>query len=186
MYIDIFLAVCIVIGIIQGFHRGVVRTLFAILGILIGILAALKFSPFVVTFLEQSLKLSPVVALILGMVLTFLVLMLGIRWLGKGFENTLKLAKINILNKILGAGLFAVIMIVMYSAIIWFADRTELLGTSQKEQSRSYPYLAEVPVKTGALINAVKPVFVEFWNKLDAVTESKTQNGTGQAEDETE
>ncbi len=177
MYIDIFLAVFILIGIIQGFHRGVVRTLFAILGIIIGFLAALKFAPYVVTFFENTVKLSPVVALILGLVLTFLVLMLGIRWLGKSFENTLKLAKINVLNKILGAFLFAILMIITYSAIIWFIGRTQILSEAEKTQSKSYPFLQEVPAKTGVLIEKIKPVFKDFWDKMDGVINPEKKDG---------
>lgn len=173
MYIDIFLAVFILIGIIQGFHRGVIRTVFAILGILIGFLAALKFSPYVVNFFENTVKLSPLVSLILGLVLTFLVLLLGIRWLGKSFENTLKIAKVNIVNKILGAGLFAILMIVTYSAIIWFVARTDLVSESQKQASLSYPFLKEVPVKTGIVIRKIKPVFKDFWDKMDGVMNPK-------------
>jgi membrane protein required for colicin V production len=177
MYIDIFLAVFILIGIIQGYHRGIVRTLFAILGIIIGFLAALKFAPYVVTFFENTFKLSPVVALILGLVLTFLVLMLGIRWLGKSFENTLKLARVNILNKILGATLFALLMIVTYSAIIWFIARTEILSPEEKAQSKTYPYLQEVPEKTGEIIQKLKPVFKEFWDKMDAAINPEKEDG---------
>ena len=175
MYIDIFLAVFILIGIIQGFHRGVIRTVFAILGILIGFLAALKFSPYVVTFFENTVKLSPLVSLILGLILTFLVLLLGIRWLGKSFENTLKIAKVNIVNKILGAALFAILMIVTYSAIIWFVSRTELISEAQKQESLSYPVLKEIPEKTGVVIRKIKPVFKDFWDKMDGVVNTEKE-----------
>jgi membrane protein required for colicin V production len=184
MYIDIFLALFIVIGIIQGFHRGLIRTLFAILGILIGFIAALKFSPYVVSFFENVVKLSPLVSLILGLVLTFLVLLFGIRWLGKSFENTLKLAKVNIINKILGAVLFAILMIITYSAVIWFLDRTNLISDAQRQASRSYPALHEVPAKTGALITKMKPVFKDFWDKMDRVAVPETNDEEVSPKDE--
>ncbi|HLF62963.1 MAG TPA: CvpA family protein [Saprospiraceae bacterium] len=177
MYIDIFLAVFILIGIIQGFHRGVIRTLFAILGILIGFLAALKFAPYVVTFFERVVKLSPSVALILGLVLTFLVLLLGIRWLGRSFENTLKLVKLNIFNKILGAILFSILMIITYSAIIWFVGRINLISEAEKAKSKSYPLLQEIPAKTGVLIEKIKPVFKEIWDKMDSVVKPEKEDG---------
>jgi membrane protein required for colicin V production len=169
MYIDIFLAIFIRIGIIQGFHRGLIRTLFSILGIVIGFLAALKFAPYVVTFFENVFKLSPLISLILGLLLTFVVLMLGIRWLGKSFENTLKLVRLNFINKIAGAVVFAALMIIVYSAVIWFIDRTNVLTAAEKEQSKSYPVLTEIPVRTGAAIQTIKPVFREFWDKMDRI-----------------
>lgn len=175
MYIDIFLVVFVLIGVIQGFHRGLIRSVFAVLGTIIGFLAALKFAPYVVTFFESVFRLDPLFALILGLVVTFLALMLGIRWLGKSFENTLKLAKVNFINKLLGATLFAILMIVVYSAVIWFLARADLLSSEQKSQSYSYPFLQEVPAKTGAMIEKMKPVFKEFWEKMDAaLTPSKS------------
>lgn len=169
MYIDIVFALFILVGLIQGFHRGVIRTLFAILGIIIGFLAALKFAPFVVTFFESTLKLSPLIALIAGLILTFLAIMLGIRWLGKKFEDTLKLAKVNIVNKVAGAVIFALLMILTYSAIIWFVSQTKLISDAEKERSLSYPFLKEIPVKTGVVVEKLKPVFRDFWDKVDDV-----------------
>ena len=175
MYIDLFLGVFIVIGLIQGFSRGIIRTLFAILGLVVGLLAALKFSPYAVNFFEHTLHLDPVLALIIGLLLTFFVIMWGVRWLGKSFEKTLKAIKLNVLNKILGAALFVCLMLVTYSAIIWFLGRTEMISESQKNASRSYPYLEQIPERTGEVVDAVKPVFKGFWDKMDAIINPEKQ-----------
>jgi len=182
MYIDIFLAIFILIGIIQGFHRGLIRTLFSILGIVIGFLAALKFAPYIVTFFENVLRLSPLVSLILGLLLTFVVLMLGIRWLGKSFENTLKLVRLNFLNKLAGALVFSFLMVVIYSAVIWFVDRANVLSPDEKAQSRSYPVLTEVPYRMGAAVQKLKPVFQDFWEKMDKVIVPVEPNPSEEAE----
>jgi membrane protein required for colicin V production len=169
MYIDLFLAISILIGLIQGYHKGIVRTLFSILSVIIGFLAALKFSPFVVSFFERVFDLSPLIALIAGMVITFLLFMLGIRWLGNAFEKTLKLVQLNIFNKLTGAALFAALMIFIYSVIIWFCVRTEMIGDAEIARSRSYPVLSTIPGKAEAVAESLKPVFRGFWQKLEAV-----------------
>ena len=169
MYIDLFLGVFIIIGLVQGFHRGIVRTLFAIVSVIVGLLAALKFSPYVVNLFEHSLGLDPTLSLILGLLLTFFAIMWGIRWLGRGFEKTLKLVKLNFLNRILGALLFVALMIVTYSAIIWFLGRTELVTDEQKADSMSYPYLEQIPEYTSTAVEALRPVFKGFMDKVDAV-----------------
>ena len=175
MYIDIFLAVFILIGLIQGFHRGVIRTVFAVLGIAIGLIAALKFAPYVVSFFEHVVHLSPLISMILGLLLTFLVLLFGIRWLGNSLENTLKKVNLNVLNKVAGAALFAVLMIILYSVVIWFIDRTQLLSDAEKARSRSYPVLQEVPAMAGSALKKVKPVFKEFWDKMDILSAPEQQ-----------
>ncbi|MDX1476165.1 MAG: CvpA family protein [Saprospiraceae bacterium] len=169
MYIDLFLGFFIVIGLIQGFHRGIVRTLFAVVSIIVGLLAALKFSPLVVNVFEHSFGLNPTLSLVLGFLLTFFVIMWGIRWLGRGFEKTLKLVKLNFLNRLLGAALFVALMIVTYSAIIWFLGRTEFVSPEQKASSLSYPYLSQIPEYTSAAIESLRPVFKGFVDKMDAV-----------------
>lgn len=177
MYIDIFLAIFILIGLIQGYHRGIIRTLFAVLGVCIGFLAALKFSPYVVTLIEGTFGLSPLISMILGLLLTFSVLLFGIRWLGKSFENTLKVVRLNLFNKLAGAAVFAALMIIVYSAVIWFLDRTNMLQPMEKASSRSYPALQEVPALTSSAFEKIKPVFREFWDKMDAVL-TPPQEGT--------
>lgn len=178
MYIDIFLSVFILLGAIQGYHRGIVRTVFTILGVIIGSIAAIKFSPYVVTFLETSIKLSPLVSLLCGLILTFLVIMIGIWWLGQSIEKTMKLVKLNIINRIAGAALYTVLMVIAYSAIVWFISRTDLMSDAQKTQSVSYPALMQVPRKTGAMIEKLKPVFHEFWEKIEGVIDSDGTQGS--------
>ena len=173
MYIDIFLGIFLLIGLIQGYHRGIIRTVFAIAAIVVGLLAALKFSPIVVSLFEQVFDWDPLINLIMGLALTFILIMWGIKWLGRSAEKSLKLVKLNFINKFLGAVLFAGLMFVMYAGIIWFVERTELLTDEQRGQSVSYPYLAEVPKHAQSAFEAVKPVFRGFWEKLDAVLESE-------------
>jgi len=172
MYIDIFLGVFVLIGVIQGFHRGIIRTVFSIVGIVVGLLAALKFSPFVVGLLDSIFDWDPMISLILGLILTFALIMWGIKWLGKSAEKTLKLVKLNIFNQLLGSILYAGLMIVTYSAIIWFMGRTDVISDKQKTESKSYPYLMEVPKYGQAAFESVKPVFKDFWDKMDLVKDS--------------
>jgi len=62
-------------------------------------------------------------------------------------------------------------MIVTYSAIIWFMDKTEVISDNQKSESKSYVYLMEVPKYGQAAFESVKPVFKDFWDKMDLVNE---------------
>ena len=174
MYIDIFLGIFVAIGVIQGYHRGIIRTVFAIAAIVVGLLAALKFSPYVVSLFDQIFDWDPLVSLVLGLALTFILIMWGIKWLGRSAEKTLKLVKLNFINKIMGAILFAGLMTVMFASILWFLDRTELVPDNQKTQSRSYVYLQKVPEYGQAAFESVKPVFKGFWDKLDAVLETES------------
>ena len=171
MYIDIFLGVFILLGLIQGYHRGIIRSLFAIAGLVFGFLAALKFSPMVVAGIDSLFQIDPRLSLLLGFLLTLALIMWGIRWIGLSIERTLQAASLNFINKAAGSVLFTAIMIVVYSAGIWFLSRTDLVSDAQKEQSVSYPYLMQVPEYTENAFESVKPVFREFWNKMESAME---------------
>lgn len=174
MYIDIFLAVFLLVGIIQGFHRGIIRTLFAIFGIVVGLIATLKFSPWLATFLHEELNIGTSSALVIAMILMFLVFMFLFYLLGRSFESTLKLVNLNFINKILGALLFAVLMLVTYSAIIWFLHRTQLVSDKQVADSKTYPVLRAVPEHTEGIVRKMKPVFKEFWTKVEEAAKPNT------------
>lgn len=171
MYIDIFLGVFVLIGLIQGYHRGILRSVFALLGLIAGVLAVMKFSPHVVSLLDHIFHWDPILSMVLGVALTFVLIMWGIRWLGRGLEKTLKAVRLNFVNKALGAALFTAIMVLAFSGVIWFVDRTELLSDAQRESSRSYPYLKEIPDQASKAFKSIEPVFREFWDKLDSVVE---------------
>ncbi len=173
MYIDIFLGVFVLIGLVQGYYRGILRSVFALLGFVAGVLAVMKFSPHVVSLLDNIFHWDPILSMVIGVALTFVLIMWGIRWLGRGLEKTLKAARLNFINKALGAALFTGIMVLAFAGIIWFIDKTELISDAQKESSRSYPYLVEIPQYASDAFKSIEPVFREFWEKLDEVVESR-------------
>jgi hypothetical protein len=49
--------------------------------------------------------------------------------------------------------------------------RTDVLSEKQKSESQSYVYLMEVPKYGQAAFESVKPVFKDFWDKMDLVNE---------------
>ena len=169
MYIDLFLVGFAIYGFVMGFNRGIIRAIVSIVAFVLGILAALKLSPFVIAFFQSVLNLDKTLSLILGLLLTFFLIMWGIRLLGKGLEAGLKKIKLNFINKLLGGVLLSGLMIVVYSFIIWFLAQTSVIGETQKTESKSYPYLQEVPSKSREALEHMKPVFREFWDKMEHV-----------------
>ena len=89
MYLDIFLGIFLFIGLVQGYHKGIIRTVFALLSLVAGILAVLKFSPIVVSLFDRIFHWDEIISLVLGVALTFILIMWGIRWLGRSAEKTL-------------------------------------------------------------------------------------------------
>jgi uncharacterized membrane protein required for colicin V production len=126
----------------------------------------------VVGLFEQVFDWAPMLNLVLGFALTFVLIMWGIKWLGRSFEKTLKMTKLNFINRILGAVLFACLMGAIYATIVWSINQSNALPEQQKEKSHTYVYLELVPRYGAAVFNSVKPVFKGFWDKFENTRES--------------
>ncbi|HEB61642.1 MAG TPA: CvpA family protein [Bacteroidetes bacterium] len=166
MFIDLIAALLILYGFYIGYSRGIIKTVFAVFSILIGVLAAVKLSPFTIALLEKIINIHPGLTFVLGFALTFIVILIVIRFIGKKLEDILKFAQINFLNKILGGGIMAILLIVFYSYALWGIDTLQLLSDNNKDSSVSYGYLEALPSKTDETIAKFRPYFEEFWNKM--------------------
>lgn len=166
MFIDLVAALLILYGFYIGYSRGVIKTVFAIVSIMIGVLAAVKLSPFTIALLEKMINIHPGLTFVLGFALTFIVILIVIRFIGKKLEDILKFAHINFLNKILGGAIMVILLMVFYSYALWGIDTLQLISDNNKNSSVSYEYLESLPSKTDDTLAKFKPYFEEFWNKM--------------------
>ncbi len=166
MFIDLVAALLILYGFYIGYNRGIVKTVFAVFSIMIGVLAAVKLSPFTIALLEKFINIHPGLTFILGFALTFIVILILIRFLGKKLEDILKFAQINFINKLLGGAIMAILLMIFYSYALWGIDTLQLLSDNNKNSSVSYEYLETLPSKTEKTMAKFKPYFEEFWNKM--------------------
>ena len=165
MIIDLIFIFLASFGFYSGYKRGFIKTLFATLSIFIGILAAIKLSPILINIFENTFSLSAPIAFILGLVLTFFLVMLLIRFIGKKLEGVMKAIKINFVNKIIGGVFLSVFFIVCFSVIVWFLNQAKFISDESKEKSISYSILEPIPEKSREVFKAFKPAFREFWDK---------------------
>ena len=165
MYIDIICGIVIALGFYIGYTRGIIRSFFAIVSILVAILASLKLSVFVIEGLEHTFSWDPRILVVLGFVITFILVLIIVRWLGRLIEGLFKNLKINFLNKLAGGVLFSIILTIFYSGGLYFLDSINVLGEQTKISSLSYPTLKTLPEKSKNTVLKMKPAFDAFWNK---------------------
>jgi membrane protein required for colicin V production len=153
MLLDLIISIVTLLGFYLGYKRGLVRTVFDSLSLIIGIVAALKLSPFTIDMLEDILKISPAITFLMGVVITFVLIMGLIRFIGLKIEDLLKAASINVLNKILGGALQALFFAYLLSLSFWLLNNLKLIS----EEAKS--------AKGKAVFEKIKPVFRQFWDK---------------------
>jgi len=166
MFIDIIAIILLIYGFYSGYSRGIIDTIFDILSIIIAVLAALKLSPLVIRFIESSFDLSQVVSFIVGFVLTFFIVMLGIRLLANQLENFMKAIHVNFINKFAGGILSALILVSMFSGALYLTNELTILPEHVKTSSTTYPILEQVPQLLIGIFSGLKPLFIDFWELL--------------------
>lgn len=166
MFIDILAIILIIYGFYSGYSRGIIDTLFDILSIIIAVLAALKLSPIVIKFIGSTFDFSEPVNFIVGFVLTFFLVMLGIRFLGTQLENLMKTIHINFINKFAGGVLLSAMLVTFFSGALWLTNEMTLLPETTKSQSTIYPALEKIPHLATGIIGSLKPLFIDFWELL--------------------
>jgi membrane protein required for colicin V production len=164
MVIDIIFAIVVAYGFYLGFTKGIIKTIFTILSVLFGLTAAFKFGPMMTDFLETAFSSNNPLMFIAGFLLAFVLTMIVIRLFASGLEGILQSANINILNQVAGGILMGGILVLLYSAILWFADKSNLLNDSSKNQSLTYGILEQYPQQVWKLGGKLKPTFVDFWD----------------------
>ncbi len=163
MVIDIIFFISAVYGFYVGYSKGIIKTVFSTLSIVLGLMAAMKFSPYMTSFLEDTFSKSPLM-FIAGFVVTFVGVMLLVRLLAKTVEGIFKTIKINAINKVAGGILMSGFFILLFSILVWFGNEAKGIDTQTKETSFSYPYLEKIPVEARGVFMTLKPVFQDFWN----------------------
>lgn len=182
MIIDILFAIAFGYGFLTGYSKGILETVFKIFGYLIGVVAAIKFALPIQRILEDSFDTDNPAMYILGLVLSFLLTMMIVRFIASLIENLLEKANINIINQIFGGLLVSGFMVLIYSLLLYFAKASHLISRETETASYTYDYLEEFPEKTWAFMSYLKDPILEFWegsvdfiDKVGEITEEKTE-----------
>jgi len=176
MIIDIAAAILILYGFYSGYKKGIIKTAFSTLSIILAILVTIKLSPIVMNIIETALKLSQGVSVILGIVVTFFVVLIGIQFIGGRLEGLLKAANINFINKLAGGLLMGTVFSVCLGFIVQLADDLRFINPEQRQTSISYPALVTLPGHAKKSFEQFRPMFTEFWDKtVDAIDSAKNQ-----------
>lgn len=164
MILDLIAALLIALGFYFGFQRGFIKTVFDTGSLIIAIIAALKLSPIVIGIINKSLNIAPSLAFIIGIVITFILVMIVVRFIGKKLEDLFKAVNLNFINKFSGGALQALFFAILLSYSVALMNKVNMIKEDTKVTSISYPYLELMPAMSQKLFISLKPIFSEFWD----------------------
>ncbi len=177
MVLDIIVCLLVAFGFYQGWSRGLIKTVFASLSLLIGIVAALKLSPIVINILQSTFSINPAITFVAGFVLTFIVVMGLIRFIGNKLEKLLEAVKIGGINKLAGGLLLGGFYALLISFGVYFMDKVSLVSDELKASSFTYAYIEPLPEMSKGVGQKLQPLFTGFWDKMMETMDTIKETG---------
>lgn len=178
MVIDVIFAVFALWGFYLGFSRGIIKTVFTILSVVFGLMIAFRFGPDMTHFLESAVNDNALMFLA-GFLLTFVLTMVIIRLFASFLEGAMESANINFINQAIGGAVMAGLMVLLYSVLLWFGDRSHLINEEAKQESMTYTYLEQYPEVVWYYGGKAKPILEDFWDHsvdfMDRLEDAKVQ-----------
>ncbi len=119
-YLDIGLAIPLILGLYKGFKKGLILELTSLLGLIVGLFGGIYFFDFGKEFLESHFEISERLLPILAFLSLFIAIVLVINLTGKILDQFAKMIALGGINRLIGALFGLVKMAVIVSALLMF------------------------------------------------------------------
>jgi membrane protein required for colicin V production len=140
MTFDILFLAILVWAIYRGWTKGLVMSLFELVSYFVAFFLALQFSDLVERFLKERMDDDSSWLTLIAFLLTLIVGIIGVQFIGKIIEKSLELVFLGTANKIMGVAVNAFMWISLYAAVLALLDRFEWT-TIRTADSKSAGYL---------------------------------------------
>ena len=175
MIIDIALIFVMILAIFKGLSKGLIVGIFSLLGFIIGLAAALKLSAVVAAYLHNSViaatKWLPVISFILVFIVVILLVGLGARIIKK----TIDFAMLGWLDRLGGILLYIIIYTIIFSVILFFAEKLLILKPGVIASSVVYKYVSPWGPKVINNLGNIIPFFKDMFMQLQGFFEGLAQ-----------
>ena len=172
MIIDVAFLLLMIIAVFKGFSKGLIVGIFSFIAFIIGLAAALKLSAVVAHHLEKSAgsftKWLPVISFALVFIVVVLLVNIGARIIKK----TLSLAMLDWLDKLGGVVFYVIIYTVIFSVILFFAEKTFLIKPETVAASTVHNFVAPWGPKVIDNLGKIVPVFKDLFSDLQTFFET--------------
>ena len=139
MPIDILFLVVMLLAVYKGLRNGLIIAVFSIVGWVIGLFAAWKFSGVAAEYLKTYIN--PRWLSIISFTAVFILVMLLVRLGAKLIEKMVEISMLGWINRLGGLIFYVILYAFIFSVLISFAEKVQLLSEEAAASSRVYPWL---------------------------------------------
>ena len=141
MVVDLFLLLFLVLGFFKGWTKGLIMAVFEFFSFFVALALALQFSGLVEGYLKAEAKMDSEWLSFLAFVLVLIGAIISIRILGKLVEKSVELLLLGLVNRIGGILVYLFLYLALYSVVLVYLKRFDLIGEETPMHSKSFPYL---------------------------------------------
>lgn len=171
MPIDVTFFLILILAIFKGFSKGLIIGIFSFLAFIIGLAAALKLSAIVAHYFENSTSSGTRWLPVLSFAFVFIVVALLVHIGARIIKKVVSLAMLGWADKIGGIIFYLLIYIVIFSVILFFAEKSFLLKPETIAASSTYEYVAPWGPKLIDNLGKIIPVFKDLFKDLQSFFE---------------
>lgn len=175
MFLDIIVIMLLVMALWKGFRNGLILGIFSFLAFIIGLAAAMKLSAIAADYIGQNVSVSERWLPIIAFAVVFLLVVLLVRLGARALEAVVDLATLGWANKLGGILFFALIYLLIFSIVLFYADKLLLINPETKEASLSFPILQPLGPRIMEGLGTVVPLFRDMFGELSAFFDGVAQ-----------
>jgi membrane protein required for colicin V production len=170
--LDIIIIIPLVFGAFKGFRKGLVMELLSLLALVLAVISSFYFMHKGVALLEPHLGSSNSLLPVFSFVIIFIVVLMGVFYLGKVLKKVLDVTLLGSIDDVAGAILGMLKWGLVFSVFLWLFDKGGIiLPDHLTQKSILYPYVVSyAPVLLG-VVTSLLPFADNLVNEVSAMLE---------------
>lgn len=178
MFLDIIVLALLALALMKGLKQGFVVAALSFVAVFIGLAAALKFSTWVAKWLGNNINIGTSWLPFLAFIVIMIAVFIGVRILAVLIEQLLELSMLGWANKLGGFILYAVLYITVFSVLIFYTEKMNMLKPEAIGASKTFVYIHFWgPYSVEGLGKAI-PLFKDMFADLTSFFEAINKNIT--------
>jgi membrane protein required for colicin V production len=141
MVIDLLFLGMMMLAVFNGARNGLIVALFSAIGWILGLIAAFKFSGVAADYLDNIIDVSSRTLSIISFIAVFAIVILLINLGAKIIEKTVELTLMGWLNRLGGIFFYVLLYTLIFSVLIFFAEKTNLINEETASSSKVYQWV---------------------------------------------
>ncbi len=167
MLLDVLLAIVIIAGFINGFRRGLIYSIFAFAALFFGVMLGMKYSFMLTAYLHRWNIFQTRFLPFISFVAILLIVLTAVKMCYKLVQSISDKLFLGTVNKIIGGALWAIILVLIYSTLLWFSDKLHLISEEMKAASLTYQYAVAFAPLAAEEFSRVIPWFRGIFESLE-------------------